>query len=392
MGAFLSNGTALAAAKAPGTTAKAPGTTAKAPTVDTAKRSQRILVLTPADGPVGIEGSAVLAAVRLAITHGREDGWLPSSTEVDLQRINESSPAAIGAVERSIKNRNDVVAVIGALLPTTAEKLLPALTKSGVPLIALASTTGLKNDADPLALQMSPPNASVGAQLATRLGRVPIVTLLYSQGETASGLRESFVTQRAERFGLRTQTQAIPPKPAGLASLLGDRVPERIAIVGDVRSVDSVMKLVRERIVPIPVVVFGNLDGSTCAEYFTLLRDGDECVSTADLFAHSDAARAFREDFQASRPGVPIGQFSMAAYDGAVHLLRQLVAIPSIGDLSIRRGALASRVRTVSTEGITGTVSFLPTGRRTSELITVTRRFGSTWLPGVDGTNGVPQV
>ena len=377
-----------------------------------------ILVVAPASGATKESGDAALRAVKLAIAHATEDRLLPSGWGVEVETIDEtakSGPAA--AVGRKLKKEADIVAVIGALAPSTASPLEAMAAKQNTTLLVL-SPASAPHIGGATAATSAPVSGSVTATVASSLPAPPLTLRMLTDDTTAGTYAAAYtltsavaaiakpptVTTSEAGENARAFTMAVDARlvasgasvtALGLASTDSGRLtpafvtkvfegaPPLVVFGGKVETGLPLSSAARAR-QPQATFLSGSQDGvAGCADALSALGEGDLCAVGATPLSMSLRARAFREDYAAAGYGAPTVSVT-AAYDAAMLVI--LALRPAIGTLGAEpdpgavRAPLMDALRTARLDGATGSTTFDGGGNRVTSVLSVLRKQGGRWV------------
>ena len=376
-----------------------------------------ILVVAPASGATKESGDAAVRAVKLAIAHATEDRLLPSGWGVEVETIDEtakSGPAA--AVGRKLKKEADIVAVIGALAPSTASPLDAMAAKQNTTLLVLGpasaphiegattatstpvsgsvTATVASNLPAPLTLRMLTDDTTAGTYaaaytLTSAVAAVPKPSTVTTSdaGENARAFTMA-VDARLAASGAEVTALGLAPTDSGrltpaFVAKVFDGAPALVVFGGDVETGLPLSSAARAR-QPQAAFLSGGQDGAAgCADALSTLSEGDLCAVGATPLSMSLRARAFREDYAAAGYGAPTVSVT-AAYDAAMLVIRALrPAIDTLGtepDPGAVRSPLREVLRTARLDGATGSTTFDAGGNRVTSALSVLRKQGGRWV------------
>lgn len=431
--ALVASSTGIRAATV--TSTPAPKTTRTTPTTTTTaapkpSKTVTILVVAPSSGVNAESGIAAVRAVRLAVSHAVEDRLLPTDWGVTVETIDEAAKAGpSAAVGRKLAREADIVAVIGALAPTTAGPLQAATAKAATPLLVLspaaaprmkpapssAEVTTPAVPPPPLTIRMLTDDTTTGAYAADAvlgslgapavLNGVDVATTVGAADPAANGGTSAptvtandgsengraFVGSFADRLtaagavvtplGLASTTNGVLT-PAFITKAL-EGGPRVVAFGGAIGTALPLSTAARRAPVRPTFVLGGQVGVSSCADALAVLGEGDLCAVGANPLSTSVRARAFREDYAAAGYGAPTVSVT-AAYDAANLVIRALrPAIANLGtdpDPDDARTPVMAALRTIRLDGATGTTNFDAEGDRVTAPMSVLRKQAGRWV------------
>lgn len=315
------------------------------------KRATIVLVVPTTGALVGL-GAEAKEGLELALRHATEDGRVPPDMSIRIKVLDEQARSLARAVDRAVRE-NDVIAVVGGLLPTTEGTLVPVARRRKVGLFVLTWGSG---EEPTEATRIGPARdivASAGVRFITAANRAvgPLLVLGAPPGASgANAARNTFIEVLSAVAPSAEVDTNIPPDPAAVATT-------PIVVTGE--SIGSFALFGRLRLKPVadaPSIVVPT-DAVGCDTKAFGIADGTRCVTRGAWLTTSVRARTFVED--AAAQSIVASWATASAYDVGTYLTT--VATPS-GDSparALRISLTATKTANAATfSGVNGT--FVP--------------------------------
>lgn len=306
------------------TSTQSPGPTttiaASTTTITPITKRATIVLVVPTTGPLVGLGSEAKEGLELALRHAAEDGRLPPDMSVRIKVLDEQARSLARAVDRAVRDE-EVIAVVGGLLPTTENALAPVARRRKVGLFILTWGAG----AEPSEVTRIGPAQDVVVSSGVRFitaanpAAETVLVLAAPPGATAANVaRSTFIDAVTAITPSIVVETDIPRDPVAVSNT-------PLVVTGD--GVGSFALFARLRLKPIadaPSLVVPT-DAIGCGTEAFDIADGTRCVTRGAWLQGSIRARTFVED--AAAQSIVASWATVSAYD--VGRFLTTVATPS---------------------------------------------------------------
>jgi branched-chain amino acid transport system substrate-binding protein len=349
----------------------------------------RIGVIAPLSGPLNASGLGIRNAVDLAVRQANEQGKL-QGWKLTLAAEDDTAVPDVGAnAATRLSDDRSVVAVVGTVNSSVAERAAPILDHRKVVMISPANT-------DPTLTRGKEPGSRVRPfqyyfrVAATDLAHGPFaanfayqtgkrnVAVIHDKTTYGQGLALQFKAQ-LERLGGRVPTtETVDPEETDFSTVLS-RVkklnPDLIYFGGEHPAGSRLTSQAEQQGIKAPLMGgYGIFDPT----YINLAREaaeGDFATAVSAATEQLPMARSFIDAYRAAGYADPYSAYGAYAYDAANVIIAALAEVlPDGGRISDDvRVRLRQAVQDGTIDGATGRVAFDRYGDRTTPVLTVYR-------------------
>ena len=310
------------------------------------KRATIVLVV-PTTGPLVGLGSEAKEGLELALRHATEDGRLPLDMSIRIKVLDEQARSVARAVDRAARDE-EVIAIVGGLLPTTETILVPVARRRKVGLFVLTWGAGVEPSE---ATRIGPARDIVAASgvryiTAANPATASVLVLAAPPGVTAANAaRSNFVdafTAVTPSVGVDTE---IPSDPAAVSNT-------PLVVTGE--SVGSFVLFARLRLKPVadaPSIV-APTDAIGCGSQAFGIADGTRCVTRGSWLNSSVRARTFVEDTAAQ--SIVVSWATASAYDVGIYLTTVATPTGASPSGALRTALAIAKTATLEFSGVNG--------------------------------------
>ena len=370
---------------------------------DSGSETVRIGVIAPLSGPLAASGLGIRDSVALAVDQANErhkvKGWrIVLDAEDDM-----AIPEVGGNAATRLSDMPSVMAVVGTLNSTVAEKVAPILDSRKVVMISPANTdptltrgTDPKNRVRPFGyyFRVAATDLVQGpfdADFAYRSAGKRNVAVIHDKTSYGQGLALQFKAQ-FEKLGGRVATvEAVSPDDQDFTAVLS-RIkrfnPDLLYFGGESPATGSRLTSQADHLgITVPLMGgYGIFDPA----YVSLAQDaavGDLASSVGASTDQLPGARPFLAAYEAAGYADPPAAYGAYAYDAANVIIAALAKVlPGARRITDdMRVQLRQAVQDSSTDGVTGRVAFDGYGDTTAPVLTVYKvqkdASGLAWKP-----------
>ena len=348
----------------------------------------RIGVIAPLSGSFAPLGLGIKNGVRLAVGQAnarhRVRGW-----KIEVAAENDTALPDVGAnAATSLSDETSVMAVVGTLNSTVAEKVAPILNNRKVVMISPANTDpALTRGSDPRGkvrpfefyfrvaasdLAQGPFAAGFAYQSAGKRN----VAVIHDKTTYGQGLALGFKAQ-FEKLGGRVPTvETVEPETRDFSAVLA-RIkrfnPDMVYFGGEYPAASLLRSQAGQQGIKAPVMgSYGILDPA----YITVAKQAAEGDFATSVGASTEAlptAASFIAAYKAAGYADAYEAYGAYAYDAANVVIAALAKVlPGQGRITDDlRAKLRQAVQDGTFDGVTGKVAFDPYGDRTTRVLTV---------------------
>jgi branched-chain amino acid transport system substrate-binding protein len=355
---------------------------------DTSEHEVRIGVIAPLSGALAAPGLGIRNSVDLAVRQANErhkvKGWkIVLTNEDDRAAPDDGANAAT-----RLSDNKSVMAVVGTLNSSVAEKVAPILNRQKVVMISPGNT-------DPALTRGADPDKKVrpfeyyfrvagndllqgpfAATFAYQAARKRNVVVIHDKTTYGEDLALQFRAQ-LEKLGGRVPTvETVEPDGkdfSGLLARIKRLKPDMLYFGGEYPAAALLTSQADQQGIKVPLMGgYGILDPA----YLTVAKDaavGDLATSVGASAEALPGAKSFVDAYKAAGYAEPYDADGAYAYDAANVIIAAMAKVlPGQGRITDGvRAKLRQAVQDGAIEGVTGTVAFDPYGDPTSRSLTV---------------------
>jgi branched-chain amino acid transport system substrate-binding protein len=362
------------------------------------EKTVKIGVIAPLSGSLtalglGIKNGADLA-VRQANDQKKIKGW-----KIVLAPEDDTAVPDVGAnAATKLSDDKAVVAVIGTLNSSVAEKVAPILNSQKVVMISPANT-------NPTLTQGNDPNKKArpfdyyfrvattdliqgpfAANFAYQTAKKRNVVVIHDKKTYGQGLALQFKAQFEKLGGKIPAVETVEPEDKDFSAVLS-RIkrfnPDMIYFGGEYPAASLLTSQADQQGLRVPLM---GGDGIFDPTYINVAKQGSEGDFATSVGAPTEqlpTAQSFIDAYKAAGYADPYSAYGAYAYDAANAIIAALAKVlpdkDSIGDEV--RTELRQAVQDGSIDGVTGKVAFDQFGDTTTRILTVYKVDAGAWKP-----------
>ena len=338
-------------------------------------------------------------AAELAVRHANSDNRLPG-WHLELTVVGASSPNTAAKRARKLDSQDDMAAIIGAADDNTATRIAATMKPTSVPVVLVGPTDpAITRGTDiagprrvnPMVFRLGPTTSAEGPAMADAIvdDLHAATAVVVSDGQPGSRATATQLVKRLTSRGVTVVAQEELPGSAS-ASRLADRLtalnPPAVGFVGRAELGSDLLTFLQQATTaPIGFVVSRESCGSPTKPDASSPPVVDQrCISLNPPSGQLTTARAFFEDYRASRQPNSAGSYGAVSYDAVavvVDALRR--TLPAGKDTTVKRqrGQIASALASTVMTGTIGPIRFDLYGDLLNPPIAVMRYDGTVWKP-----------
>ena len=358
----------------------------------------KIGVIAPLSGAltalgVGIRNGADLA-VRQANEAQKIKGW-----KIVLAPEDDTATPDVGAnAATKLSDDKSVMAVIGTLNSSVAEKVAPILNNQHVVMISPSNTNpSLTQGTDPnkkarpfdYYFRVATTDAIQGpfaANFAYNDAKKRNVVVIHDKKTYGQGLALQFKAQFEKDGGKVPTVETVEPDDKDFSAVLS-RVkrfnPDMIYFGGEYPAASLLTSQADQQGLTVPLMGGDGIFDKTFIDVAKQAGEGDFATSVGAPTDLLPTARAFVDAYKAAGYSEPFSAYGAYSYDAANVIINALAKVlpgkKSI-DSSVRQ-AIVDAVGSTDFTGVTGHVSFDQYGDTTNKVLTVYKVQGGAWVP-----------
>ena len=365
---------------------------------DGSRKTVKIGVIAPLSGALtalglGIRNGADLA-VRQANEENRIEGW-----KIELAPEDDTAVPDVGAnAATKLSDDKSVMAVIGTLNSSVAEKVAPILNRQKVVMVSPANTNpSLTQGIDPddkmrpfeYYFRVSTTDLIQGpfaANYAYNDAGKRNVVVVHDKKTYGQGLALQFKAQFEKNGGKVPAVETVEPEDKDFSAVLS-RIrrfnPDMIYYGGEYPAASLLTSQADQQGLTVPLMGGDGIFSGTYIDVAKQASEGDLATSVGAPTEKLPTAQAFVDAYQAAGYADPYEAYGAYAYDAAnviINALEKVLTEDSEIDEELRE-EFRDAVEETSIDGVTGKVAFDEYGDNTTRVLTVYKVEGGAWVP-----------
>jgi branched-chain amino acid transport system substrate-binding protein len=351
-------------------------------------KTVKIGVVAPLSGSLTALGLGIKNGADLAVRQANEQkkikGW-----KIALAPEDDTAVPDVGAnAATKLSDDKSVMAVIGTLNSSVAEKVAPILNSAKVVMISPANTnptltqgTDINNKARPFEYYFRVATTDLiqgpfAANFAYQTAGKRNVVVIHDKKTYGQGLALQFKAQFEKDGGKVPTVETIEPEDTDFSAVLTKIKrfnPDMIYIGGEYPAASKLTSQADQQGLKVPLM---GGDGIFSGTYISVAKDageGDFATSVGAPTEKLATAKSFVDAYQAAGYADPYEAYGAYAYDAANTIIAALAKVLPDADKidDSLRPKLRQAVQDGSIDGVTGKVAFDQFGDTTTRILTV---------------------
>ncbi len=358
----------------------------------------KIGIVAPLSGALTALGVGIRNGADLAVKQANEAKKIKGWKIVLAPEDDTATPDVGAAAATKLSDDKAVMAVIGTLNSSVAEKVAPILNNQHVVMVSPSNTNpSLTQGTDPnkkarpfeYYFRVATTDAIQGpfaANFAYNTAGKRNVVVIHDKKTYGQGLALQFKTQFEKNGGKVPAVETVEPDDKDFSAVLS-RVkrfnPDMIYFGGEYPAASLLTSQADQQGLKVPLMGGDGIFDKTYIDVAKQAGEGDFATSVGAPTEQLPTAKAFVDAYAAARYPDPYSAYGAYAYDAANVIIEGLSkALPDQGKIDdALRAKFRQAVQDGSIDGVTGKVSFDQFGDTTTRILTVYKVDGGAWKP-----------
>jgi len=358
----------------------------------------KIGIVAPLSGALTALGVGIRNGADLAVKQANEAKKIKGWKIVLAPEDDTATPDVGAAAATKLSDDKAVMAVIGTLNSSVAEKVAPILNNQHVVMVSPSNTNpSLTQGTDPnkkarpfeYYFRVATTDAIQGpfaANFAYNTAGKRNVVVIHDKKTYGQGLALQFKTQFEKNGGKVPAVETVEPDDKDFSAVLS-RVkrfnPDMIYFGGEYPAASLLTSQADQQGLKVPLMGGDGIFDKTYIDVAKQAGEGDFATSVGAPTEQLPTAKAFVDAYAAAKYPDPYSAYGAYAYDAANVIIEGLSkALPDQGKIDdALRAKFRQAVQDGSIDGVTGKVSFDQFGDTTTRILTVYKVDGGAWKP-----------
>jgi len=358
----------------------------------------KIGIVAPLSGALTALGVGIRNGADLAVKQANEAKKIKGWKIVLAPEDDTATPDVGAAAATKLSDDKAVMAVIGTLNSSVAEKVAPILNNQHVVMVSPSNTNpSLTQGTDPnkkarpfeYYFRVATTDAIQGpfaANFAYNTAGKRNVVVIHDKKTYGQGLALQFKTQFEKNGGKVPAVETVEPDDKDFSAVLS-RVkrfnPDMIYFGGEYPAASLLTSQADQQGLKVPLMGGDGIFDKTYIDVAKQAGEGDFATSVGAPTEQLPTAKAFVDAYAAAKYPDPYSAYGAYAYDAANVIIEGLSKV--LPDQNKIDDALRAKFRQAvqdgSIDGVTGKVSFDQFGDTTTRILTVYKVDGGAWKP-----------
>jgi len=358
----------------------------------------KIGIVAPLSGALTALGVGIRNGADLAVKQANEAKKIKGWKIVLAPEDDTATPDVGAAAATKLSDDKAVMAVIGTLNSSVAEKVAPILNNQHVVMVSPSNTNpSLTQGTDPnkkarpfeYYFRVATTDAIQGpfaANFAYNTAGKRNVVVIHDKKTYGQGLALQFKTQFEKNGGKVPAVETVEPDDKDFSAVLS-RVkrfnPDMIYFGGEYPAASLLTSQADQQGLKVPLMGGDGIFDKTYIDVAKQAGEGDFATSVGAPTEQLPTAKAFVDAYAAAKYPDPYSAYGAYAYDAANVIIEGLSKVlPDQGKIDdALRAKFRQAVQDGSIDGVTGKVSFDQFGDTTTRILTVYKVDGGAWKP-----------
>ena len=358
----------------------------------------KIGIVAPLSGALTALGVGIRNGADLAVKQANEAKKIKGWKIVLAPEDDTATPDVGAAAATKLSDDKAVMAVIGTLNSSVAEKVAPILNNQHVVMVSPSNTNpSLTQGTDPnkkarpfeYYFRVATTDAIQGpfaANFAYNTAGKRNVVVIHDKKTYGQGLALQFKAQFEKDGGKVPTVETVEPDDKDFSAVLS-RVkrfnPDMIYFGGEYPAASLLTSQADQQGLKVPLMGGDGIFDKTYIDVAKQAGEGDFATSVGAPTEQLPTAKAFVDAYAAAKYPDPYSAYGAYAYDAANVIIEGLSkALPDQGKIDdALRAKFRQAVQDGSIDGVTGKVSFDQFGDTTTRILTVYKVDGGAWKP-----------